>query len=147
MCVRPHRLRVSLDTPPKVVPPVWGCPAFAVRETVVRWDVEGVCVRLWQGRHPASGARCSSGFGRWGDERWCPGEERDPHPPMVWLVVVEPPDPQVHVVLCAALFWGEECLELQYADVSSSMWEQGRHEALVTAEIAEVRLEGTYQVV
>ena len=30
-----------------------------------------------------------------GDERVCPGEVRDPYPPVVWQVAVEPPDPGV----------------------------------------------------
>ena len=45
VCLRPNRLRVSLNHRPEVVPALRGCPTFPVREAIVRWDVEGVCVQ------------------------------------------------------------------------------------------------------
>ena len=96
-------------------------------------------------RPPGLGAGLTGG--RWGDERVCPGEMRDPYPPLLRLVVVEPPDPHVDEVLRGTLSQGEERLELPHADVGSSMWEEGRREAPVGADVVEMSPEGVYQVV
>ena len=72
----------------------------------------------------------------------CPGEVRDPYPPLVCLVVVEPPDPQVDEVIWGTLSWGEAHLEWLYADFVSSMWGEGRRKAPVGADVIEVRPEG-----
>ena len=146
MCLRCHRLCVALHHRPEVVPPLPGCPAFPVREAIVRWDVEGIGAQLWCGARPASGACCRSGLSWWGDERVCPGKEWDPYPPLVRLVVVEPPAPHVDEVVRGTLSRGEERLELPHTDVGRSMWEEGRREAPVGADTLEMRSEGVYQV-
>ena len=85
MCPRPCRLRVAFRHWPEFLPPLPARPAFPVRKASVWRDVEGVGVQLRCGSRPASGVGCRSGFGRQGDERVCPGEVRDPYPPLVWL--------------------------------------------------------------
>ena len=71
---------------------------------------------------------------------------RDQYALLLWLVVVEPPDPHVHEVIRGTLSRGEERLELRGADVGSSMWEEGRREAPVRADFVELRPEGVCQV-
>ena len=77
----------------------------------------------------------------------CRGEVRDPYPPLVRLVVVEPSDPHVNEVVRGALSRHEERLELPHTVVGSSMWEGGCREAPVGADALKMRLEGVYQVV
>ena len=147
MCLWVHCLRALLHHQPGVVPPLWGCPAFPVREAIVRGDVEGVGAHLRRGSRLASGAWCRPRLGWRGDERVCPGEVRDPYPPLVRLVVVEPPDPHVDEFVLGTLSLAEERLKLPHADVGSFMWVEGRCGAPVGADIVEVRPEGVYQVV
>ena len=77
----------------------------------------------------------------------CPGNLWDPYQPLIWLVVVEPPDPHVDEVVSGALPGAELCLELPYADVGSSMCEEGHSKAPVGVDALEVPPEGAYQVV
>ena len=77
----------------------------------------------------------------------CPGEVRDPYPPLVRLVVVEPPGPYVDEVVRGTLSQGEERLELPHTDVGSPMWEEGCREASIAADALEMRSEGVYKVV
>ena len=72
---------------------------------------------------------------------------RNPYLPLFWLVVVEQPDPQVDEVVRAALFQGEDHVELSHTDVGSPMLEKGRREAPLAADVLEMRSEGVYQVV
>ena len=41
VCPRTHRLHVAIHHRLEVVPPLAGCPAFPVREAILRWDVKG----------------------------------------------------------------------------------------------------------
>ena len=93
MYTRPHPLGVALHHRLEVVPPSPARPAFPPCEAIVRWDVDGVGALLRRGSRPASGVWCRLGLGRRGEERVCPGEVRNPYPPLVRLVVVEPPSP------------------------------------------------------
>ena len=126
---------------------LWGSCVFPLREAIVRWGVEGVGIQLRRGSCLAPGARCGWGFGRRGDKCVCPGEVRDPYLPLVWLVVVEPPDSSDEDVIWGTSSWGEEHLELPYQDVGRSLWEEGCREAPVGADVVELRSEDSYQVV
>ena len=99
VCLRPHRLRVSLHHGPEVLPPLPCYFAFPVRGAIVRWDVDCLGAQLRRGSRPACGAWCRSGLGRWGNECVCRGEVRDPYPLLVRLLVVEPPDPHLDEVV------------------------------------------------
>ena len=70
-----------------------------------------------------------------------------PYPPLVLLVVVEPPHSDVDEIIWGALPGAEECLELPQADVGSSKWEEGDSEAPVGVDALKVPWEGAYHVV
>ena len=72
----------------------------------------------------------------------CPGEVPSPHSALVWLVEVEPPDPDVAEVICGALSGDEERLELPHADVGSTIRQLDRSDAPVGVETLEVPPEG-----
>ena len=103
MCQQPCRLRIALCHFPEVLPPLLGRPAFPVCQARVRWNIEGVGAQLRRGSRPASRVGCTSGLGQRGDESLCPGEVRDPYPPLVRLLVFEPPDPHVDEVVRGTL--------------------------------------------
>ena len=142
----PPPLRVALHHHLEVVPPVRGCPAFPVCEAIVRSD-EGVGAQLLRSSRPASGAWCRSGLGWLCDERVWAGRVRDPYPPLVWVVVVEPPDRHVDEVIWGTLSQAEEHLELPHTDVGSSMSKEERREAPVGADTLEMWPEGVHQVI
>ena len=67
----------------------------------------------------------------------------DPYSPLIWMVVVKPPDPHVDEVVWGTSSRGKQRLELPHTDIGSCMPEEGRCEQ----PVVEVRPEGAYQVV
>ena len=142
-CLRPWW--VLFHEVPEVGPPVGGCPAFPVRQAIVRSEVERVGPQLWGGPFPASGAWHGPGLRRWRNERVCTGQVRDPHASLVWLVEVEPPDPRVNSVVRDLHPGTDKCVELPYGDVSGCgvrQWDHGKEP--VRVDVLEVSPEGCH---